>query len=895
MKTLALAMLALVLLPRLSGLAGTPDPKSPKIPVLPPAEAWGYPLLGGGVKSSDVYVDGHLFLTAPVWSTIGLDGTLGGDYLFIEPYTSWGEQGEVATSVGLGWRHLFSDQSVSALRSGSGTGLMGEGWYLGASLFVDMLDTQFGNQFWQLGVGAEIGTRYLELRGNYYIPLSDRKLAAESVSERAFTTSRTSYRQSGAGYGDPYATQHQIAQDVDLTTSAITTYRTTKVRTVTRLFEEGMEGWDAEVAVLLPWVDQWCDVSLLAGYFSFDNQPFGPQTGGTGNVEGWKAGIEARPVPAIVLSAMWYEDERFTGSDWTVGVGFEIPLDRTWRDAFKPRRRHLVERLAEPVRRQNVAVKIGNSEEEKTTTTTNVRRVTRVVSQTQQRVVLADDIVFVNDGPAVGNGIQQGNAEGDGTAEHPVDTMQTGAMLAGNNSTTTGRLWTTYVQARPAGGAYNGTVEVVGDTRFLGSGIPIAGQGGRNFGGTGPDPRLVGGIVANDAVPASSFTHDISTLIVQGFQIEGGSDPSFPVTLAQGTGVFATGVENVAITDNEFVGTTGSASIFLRGNPASSAADAAGDFTFEISRNHIHDPVLDNFGLGSEGVTITGNRGARVNAVIADNLLENTGRGGINLSSSNSVAGSGITAAITGNTILSPHGSGIVSSSRTSPSVPVFINTTISGNVIIAPWTDGILISNPTLIFGASTFLSQTTTITGNTIQDAGRHGLELYATTESSIAATIADNIFHNAGQDYIHTESHGSSTLNAAINGNVFNSALFSAINAQASESSTTGLTVIGNTLLASDNSWGIALWAFDGARAGLVIGGNDITLGADGVGIFLNHNSSSPFTVAPGGTPADNLITKPAGSGFLLQTSGANAPAITGSLLINGATISPPVTVP
>ncbi len=58
-------------------------------------------------------------------------------------------------------------------------------------------------------------------------------------------------------------------------------------------------------------------------------------------------------------------------------------------DAFRPRRRHLVERLAEPVRRQNAAIKTGTSETQSTQQTgsqthTNVQ----VISQTSQHIIL---------------------------------------------------------------------------------------------------------------------------------------------------------------------------------------------------------------------------------------------------------------------------------------------------------------------------------------------------------------------------------------------------------------------------------------------------------------------------------------------------------------------------
>ena len=80
-------------------------------------DTWSLPgILGGGVKTNDAYVDGSFFLTVPAYSSIGRDGWLAGDVIFLEPYSSWGEQGEVAVSLGLGWRHLFSLDPVKKAR-----------------------------------------------------------------------------------------------------------------------------------------------------------------------------------------------------------------------------------------------------------------------------------------------------------------------------------------------------------------------------------------------------------------------------------------------------------------------------------------------------------------------------------------------------------------------------------------------------------------------------------------------------------------------------------------------------------------------------------------------------------------------------------------------------------
>lgn len=466
-------------------------------------DQWSLPgIFGGGVKTTDEYTEGNVFLVVPVVSTVGQDGLLSGDVLFIEPYSSWGEQGEVAASLGLGWRHYFTTQSVSAVtrHDGHQTGLFEEGVYVGANFFVDMLDTENDNQFWQLGVGAEIGTRYFEIRGNYYIPLTERKLLLEQRSRQTFTNSSTSLSQQVTN-GDPFATGNSIQQDVSSSTFATTTTSTTTIEQLFRLYEEGMEGWDVQASLLVPGLDRWMDVFFIGGYYSFDNQPFGPQTGGTGNVEGWKAGLEVRPVPAVVLNATWYEDERYVGSDWLYGLRLEIPFETGdlgdgkgfWDrvgESFTPRRRHLAERLVEPVRRQNEAIKVGNDTEEKVDVDTSVQRVTKVVAQSSQRVVLQEDIVFVNNGAATTNGIGAGSASGTGTAEQPFDTIVAGGVLAGNKSVETNRVWNVYTQGGVDYGDNVFLPSLMGQqVKFIGSGTPIAGLGGRSF-GTGARPTV---------------------------------------------------------------------------------------------------------------------------------------------------------------------------------------------------------------------------------------------------------------------------------------------------------------------------------------------------------------------------------------------------------------------
>lgn len=571
-----------------------------KGPVAAVSEGPLYPgTISAGVKTNDAYVDGRFSIVAPAWSTIGADGTLSGDLLFIEPYVSWGEQGEVAASLGFGWRHLFGTQPVSVLAQHDGhqAGLFEEGAIVGVNVFLDMLDTQYDNRFWQLGVGVEAGTRYLEARANYYIPLSDRKLAEEIHRSTFLGTARE------MTYDDPYAQGHSIKQQATFTKYSLT------LEQLFRRYEDGMEGWDAELAVLIPWLDRWLDVMVIGGYYSFDNQPFGPQAGGTGKVEGWKAGVEVRPVPAVVLSGAWYEDERLTGAHWIVGASLEIPFEAgdlgdgkgLWgrmADAFRPRRRHLAERIAEPVARQNAAIKVGESVVEEVA---ERHIVTKVVSQTKRTIVLADTVVFVDN--------RIGAPGNPGTYERPLNTIQGGENQSG---TLFGERGIVFVQG--GGSAYAENVVVNQSTAFYGSGRGFPALGGHSFQGSNRITPVITPI--GEAFSATN----IGALTVSGFTINGGAS----------VGIFTSNVGNVQVLYNTFNDQDTNAVNLIWAAGTSGSALVVG--------NVMNSP-------GGIGVAIAVDPGATAKARIAGNQM--TGSIGIQFSGA-------VDAVVEGNSVLNP-------------------------------------------------------------------------------------------------------------------------------------------------------------------------------------------------------------------------------------------------
>src|SRR6188474_2922628 len=70
---------------------------------LEPLTSWGGPILGGGVKGNSDFIEGSLFLVQPLVNTIGTGSTMEGNVLFVEPYGTWGEGGELGGSLGVGF------------------------------------------------------------------------------------------------------------------------------------------------------------------------------------------------------------------------------------------------------------------------------------------------------------------------------------------------------------------------------------------------------------------------------------------------------------------------------------------------------------------------------------------------------------------------------------------------------------------------------------------------------------------------------------------------------------------------------------------------------------------------------------------------------------------------
>lgn len=278
---------------------------------------------------------------------------------FAEPYGQWVEGGPHQTGIGFGFRQLHGAQSLYELTETPK--FFDEGFYVGANVFFDRANTQSELNLWQLSLGAEAGTRWVDLRGRYHFPIGDGKTTQQrSVSTFTHTSE----------------------------TNGVESNQTLTFDSTLSLFTESLGGWEADAAFLVPGIDRWVDLRILAGYAAFQSP-----TVDFLKSETWRTGIDFRPVPAVSLSAIWNENEALFGANWVYGAGVQIPFEINapgtgacgtrggfWgaiKESFRPHRSRLAERFLEPTRRNPLPMQIGTSIQGIETTATYTGTLTR--------------------------------------------------------------------------------------------------------------------------------------------------------------------------------------------------------------------------------------------------------------------------------------------------------------------------------------------------------------------------------------------------------------------------------------------------------------------------------------------------------------------------------------
>ena len=203
--------------------------------------------------------------------------------LFINLRGTFGDDSSELFSAGLGFRHHLNDA----------------GLIIGANVYYDQIESAAGNTFQQLGLGAEVLSKWVDARFNYYIP--------ESGQQRTGSFVRTANQRN---VGQPFVNGNLIQQNV-VNRNIANRFNT---------FEEARKGWNAEIGVLIPWVEQFCELRIFAGGYSYDN-PLG------GEFSGFKGRAEARITQGITLDAEYWDDEQLVGGNWVGGVRVSVPFD----------------------------------------------------------------------------------------------------------------------------------------------------------------------------------------------------------------------------------------------------------------------------------------------------------------------------------------------------------------------------------------------------------------------------------------------------------------------------------------------------------------------------------------------------------------------------------------
>ena len=327
MRRLSLILLSSV---ALADLPGNPEPRT-----LPS------PILGGSAYTSADAWGGDVFTILPIPAASQLLGLPANSLLQLEPHLGW-QDNNTTWSLGLVYRQIITGLPEVRSHLTGDINWLNEGLYFGGNLFLDGTQSNRNLYHWAVSAGAEVGTRYVMLHANYYLPLTNEQRygtrhlfeqIGPSTKDYLLNVSRP--HSSGPGGGS--------IQDINVSTFQSSTFRKTTIG----LYEESLRGWDSDVSFLIPKLDQYVDLRLIAGLYGY-------QDGDTAKgFNGWRLGAEFRPIPSVVFMGSHFNDDRNDEGQWFAGVRFEIPFGSSTKDLLKVRRRSLEERLREPVSRRN--------------------------------------------------------------------------------------------------------------------------------------------------------------------------------------------------------------------------------------------------------------------------------------------------------------------------------------------------------------------------------------------------------------------------------------------------------------------------------------------------------------------------------------------------------------
>lgn len=169
--------------------------------------------------------------------------------------------------------------------------------FVGANVFFDSLHASSGFSYSQVGFGGEVGRGRFTLRGNYYLPVGDRRSVTTTRRTRDERTLQTGTAPDGRDFT---AYGHKLVTDT---------------------FEErrdAMQGWDVELEMAVFEQPRFIDPVVAVGYYrTWD--------GGV-DYSGMKARGEVRIGEHTTIGAEWREDAGDLGQEWRASVRFDFPI-----------------------------------------------------------------------------------------------------------------------------------------------------------------------------------------------------------------------------------------------------------------------------------------------------------------------------------------------------------------------------------------------------------------------------------------------------------------------------------------------------------------------------------------------------------------------------------------
>ena len=170
---------------------------------------------------------------------IGTDEAL----FFINPKVVWDNQRSNEQNIGCGLRNLFFEDRL----------------ILGGNFYFDTRETRYKNRFNQIGFGVEALSKWVDLRGNFYLSISNKKVAKNELTGYSFS-SRSLLKHTSTSY------------------------------------EEPLTGIDYEGGVLVPYISNYVETKVYVGGYNYF-----PKS--SKNINGVRGRIEIRPTPMITLEA----------------------------------------------------------------------------------------------------------------------------------------------------------------------------------------------------------------------------------------------------------------------------------------------------------------------------------------------------------------------------------------------------------------------------------------------------------------------------------------------------------------------------------------------------------------------------------------------------------------